>query len=411
MKMHPCKPKAYNSSNMKNLIIKKSLYSLIKTMSEPGGGYSGVDPVVLENDGVHFANQAVEHDKTGRYQMAVFYYNTLPTHQKPQEKQDLEKATFLLNQAFDEDENENYREAKELEMKQKIKFSSRKAPVSPKPAPKQTNEVRRPLGYGAFLDDDDNVKKNSQPVNSGAPPKTTAVPRNVANASEYVPFMSVDTKERFAFPIQFSDKDGKLVLSPKQKQKISKWVRPEDFCDSPQIIYAVSCFSIKQTIVSDCSFVASLAISAQYERRFKKKLITSIIYPQNRQGEPVYNPCGKYMIKLNINGVNRKVIVDDFLPMGQDGQLLCSFSNNKNELWVSLLEKSYMKVMGGYDFPGSNSNIDLHALTGWIPERVAIRPGSQEFDPDKEFRRIVDRFHKGHCLITIATGELSEAEG
>jgi hypothetical protein len=59
-------------------------------------------------------------------------------------------------------------------------------------------------------------------------------------------------------------------------------------------------------------------------------------------------------------------------------------------------------------------NIDLHALTGWIPERIAIRrsktsSSDDQFNPEREFQRILDRFHKGHCLITVATGEMPES--
>ena len=55
-------------------------------------------------------------------------------------------------------------------------------------------------------------------------------------------------------------------------------------------------------------------------------------------------------------------------------------------------------------------NIDLHALTGWIPERATLRSGETDFNKEALFKKLYDRVHKGDVLVTVATGEMSDAE-
>jgi len=109
------------------------------------------------------------------------------------------------------------------------------------------------------------------------------------------------------------------------------------------VLRTVSPYNIRQYGVTDCSFIASLCICAAYERRFQKSLISPIVYPQSLpEGTMVYNPEGKYMVKLWLNGVARQVVVDDRLPIDKHGNLLCAQTKcppGMLEIYVAIIEK------------------------------------------------------------------------
>ncbi|KAJ2166836.1 cysteine protease, partial [Coemansia sp. RSA 551] len=223
------------------------------------------------------------------------------------------------------------------------------------------------------------------------------------NGLTFLPWLENDKSENFVMPSYFTDKDGLLTLSRKQQRKLWQWRRASHLYGHPQIFGQHGCGHIVQETVTDCSFVAALCVSVEYEHRFKRQLITQHVYPKGRNGMPEFNPAGKYMVKLFVNGLWRRVVIDDLLPVGETGKLLCTYSVT-GDIGQSLMEKAFLKVMGGYDFPGSNASTDLHVLTGWIPEHVFVQ--DQAFDAERTWTRMHDGLEQGSVLLTIATGEM-----
>jgi calpain-7 len=285
-----------------------------------------------------------------------------------------------------------------------------------------------------------NISPLSSPLEQ-LPPSDSFTPEEISvlrqssviNGRFFQPWINgEETRENFQSTTPFCDPDGLLPLSHAQKEANGVYLRPTEFMKPadlpPVIIRTITPLAVTQDLVADCSFVCSLCIASAFEARHNKRLITSLIFPQTPRGVPTVSPSGKYLVKLFFNGVYRKVVIDDRLPVvAHSKRLLCSASRDPSELWVSLVEKAYMKLNGGYAFPGSNSGIDLHALTGWIPEQVffeedSSRPksggsGDQKRDSgdfrqseDRTWQRILSAHKFGDCLITISTGPLTPEE-
>ncbi|KAJ5574500.1 hypothetical protein N7450_008399 [Penicillium hetheringtonii] len=219
----------------------------------------------------------------------------------------------------------------------------------------------------------------------------------------------------------FTDKPD-LHLSECQRDIFAGWQRPTEILRRSNATEQQSNTGLKpvmsvagktdlvQDVLTDCSVVASLCATTSRSERGLGNHASPAMYPCDGDStSPTLSPTGKYIFSFYFNGAFRKVVIDDRLPSSKTSRSLHVIDrNNPNFLWPALVEKAYLKVRGGYDFPGSNSGTDLWVLTGWIPEQVFLH--NEDSTSDEIWGRLYNAFSYGDVVLTIGTGRLTELE-
>ncbi|RFN47179.1 hypothetical protein FIE12Z_8552 [Fusarium flagelliforme] len=214
-----------------------------------------------------------------------------------------------------------------------------------------------------------------------------------------------------------SDKDFELLPGHDpftQAATFGGWRRPLDLRhdikpDNDALMNSSHGCDLVQDVTTDCSVVASLC-AAMRILTGRNSVLSSILYPFDKsRGIPRVSASGKYVLKLYFNGCFRRVVIDERLPSSLTNRTLYVVDRlNPQLLWPALLEKAYLKVRGGYDFPGSNSGTDLWVLTGWIPEQIFLQ--REDLEIDRLWTRIKNAHDSENVVVTLGTGRISAEE-
>ncbi|XP_078505989.1 calpain-14 [Lissotriton helveticus] len=121
-----------------------------------------------------------------------------------------------------------------------------------------------------------------------------------------------------------------------------QWKRPHELEKNPQF-YATNAsrFDLHQGLSENCWFLAALA-----SLTFHKDILANVV-PQNQSFDKNY--AGIFHFRFWRFGEWVDVVVDDQLPVTEDGRLIFVSSIHKNLFWGALLEKAYAKVCGSYE--------------------------------------------------------------
>jgi len=178
-------------------------------------------------------------------------------------------------------------------------------------------------------------------------------------------------------------------MTEKQQQQKKKPAKKEEPIDpNPQRVKDIklSNVSMKEEIPAYAKWIASqlqLIKDKNLRDVHTKKPIWTKVYPQ-KDGAPVINPHGRYWVKLYHMGKEKKIEIDDKVPVIY-GKSLFPRSVNNNEIWPFILSKALIKLNAPRWSEGvSSKEVEvgdgsiIYALTGYVPETINLSVNFQE---------------------------------
>ena len=164
--------------------------------------------------------------------------------------------------------------------------------------------------------------------------------------------MKLDSKEK-KINKKISELQNEITIINKEKKQPSNINMKKYYCN-----YLKWIASLYQIII---------------DNNINNKDFIKRIYPQNEEGIPIYNPSGKYWIKLYQMGKFRKIEIDDKFPCDKKTyDIYLPQCDNINEIWPMILTKAIIKM---YSYKYRNEYYEneeigdlspFYALTGYF---------------------------------------------
>ncbi|XP_008433678.1 calpain-5 isoform X1 [Poecilia reticulata] len=188
------------------------------------------------------------------------------------------------------------------------------------------------------------------------------------------------------------------------------WKRPREICRDPRLfVDGISTRDLHQGSLGNCWMVAAISCLASEPSLWKKVIPNHMDQEWNEKRSDLY--AGIFHFRFWRFGHWVDVVVDDCLPVSQDGVLLFCRSATPREFWSALLEKAYAKLNGCYEaLEGGNTAEALIDFTGGVSEPLSLDCEALGLSSERR-KALFQTLAKVHEHKSLITCSIRPAEG